>query len=128
MLRDNQHDFLYLIWKDPETRKNFTVGKLTRAETSQFQYYGEYKKAQECGWGKLNAFPEEKIYESAVLFPVFSSRMPDPKRRDMEKILEKYGLAEYDAFELLKKNGGRLPIDTYEFIRPISPDEKTVHV
>ena len=55
MLRDNQHDFLYLIWKDPETRKNFTVGKLTRAETFQFQYYREYKKAQECGWGKLNA-------------------------------------------------------------------------
>ncbi len=126
MLRDNQHDFLYLIWKDPETRKNFTVGKLTRAETFQFQYYGEYKEAQECGWGKLDAFPEEKIYESAVLFPVFSSRMPDPKRRDMEKILEKYGLAEYDAFELLKKNGGRLPIDTYEFILPISSDEKTV--
>ena len=34
----------------------------------------------------------------------------------MDKILEKYGLAQYDGYELLRKNGGRLPIDTYEFV------------
>ncbi len=119
-------DFLYLIWKDPKTRKNFTVGKLNRTEMFTFEYCEEYREAQACGWGKLEAFPEEKTHESNVLFPVFSSRLPDPKRRDIEKILEKYGLEKYDAYELLKKCGGRLPIDTYEFIRPISPDEKTV--
>lgn len=115
MLEDNKSDFLYLIWKDPKTRRNFTVGKLTREETFKFQYDEEYKEAEKCGWRKLEAFPEEKIYESEVLFPVFSSRLPDPKRRDIQKILEKYGLAQYDAYDLLKKNGGRLPIDTYEF-------------
>ena len=40
----------------------------------------------------------------------------------MDKILEKYGLAQYDGYELLRKNGGRLPIDTYEFICPESLD------
>ena len=126
MLEDNKSDFLYLIWKDPKTRRNFTVGKLTREETFKFQYDEEYKEAEKCGWRKLEAFPEEKIYESEVLFPVFSSRLPDPKRRDIQKILEKYGLAQYDAYDLLKKNGGRLPIDTYEFISPIFPNEETV--
>ena len=53
---------------------------------------------------------------------IFSSRLPNPKRRDMDKILEKYGLAQYDGYELLRKNGGRLPIDTYEFICPESLD------
>lgn len=122
----DKSDFLYLIWKDPKTRRNFTVGKLTRGEVFTFQYCEEYKDAQKCGWGKLEAFPEENIYESEMLFPVFSSRLPDPKRRDIEKILEKYGLTQYDPYELLKKNGGRLPIDTYEFIDPIFSDERTV--
>lgn len=126
MLRDSKSDFLYLIWKDPKTRRNFTVGKLTREENFRFQYYEEYKDAEKYGWSKLEAFPEDKTYESEVLFPVFSSRLPDPKRRDIKKILEKYGLARYDAYELLKNNGGRLPIDTYEFIRPISPDDEIV--
>ena len=126
MSNENRGDFLYLIWKDPVTRRNFTVGKLTRKKNFEFEYFGEYDLAKECGWRKLEAFPEEKVYESGVLFPVFSSRLPDPKRRDIQKILEKYGLTEYDAYELLKKNGGRLPIDTYEFISPIFPDDKNI--
>lgn len=121
-----QCDFLYLIWKDPRTRRNFIVGKLTREKSFKFQYCEEYENARKHGWKMLEAFPEEKIYESAILFPTFSSRLPDPKRRDIDKILNKYGLNQYDAFELLKKNGGRLPIDTYEFISPIFPDDKIV--
>lgn len=126
MFKERNVDFLYLIWKDPQTRRNFTVGKLTREEVFTFQYGEEYKEAENHGWGKLEAFPEEKVYESSVLFPVFSSRLPDPKRRDIDKILTKYGLNSYDAYELLKKNGGRLPIDTYEFISPIFPTDEIV--
>ena len=126
MLGDKNIDYLYLIWKDPKTRRNFTVGKLTREKNYKFQYDGEYIDAEHYGWGKLEAFPEDKIYESEVLFPIFSSRLPDPKRRDIKKILEKCGLAQYDAYELLKKNGGRLPIDTYELISPILQNDETV--
>ena len=53
-----------------------------------------------------------------MLFPVFASRLPDRKREDIDKILQKYGLKEFDEYELLKKSGARLPIDNLEFIVP----------
>ena len=40
-------------------------------------------------------------------------------------ILKKYGLDQYDGYELLKRSSGKLPIDTYEFIDPIFPDDET---
>ncbi len=121
------NDFLYLVWKDPETRRNFTVGKLSRNTTNfTFEYIGDALSAESYGWKKLDAFPKEQKYESTTMFPIFASRLPDRKRKDIDKILKKYGLTEFDAFELLKKCGARLPIDTYEFINPIFPDDETV--
>lgn len=119
-------NYLLLIWKDPETRRNYTVGKLTRGDFFTFQYYGEAENAEEAGWKLLGAFPTYQEYRSNTMFPVFSSRLPDKKRRDIQNILEKYGLMEYDEFELLRRSGARLPIDTYEFIDPILPDDKEV--
>ena len=119
-------NYLLLIWKDPETRRNYTVGKLTRGDFFTFQYYGEAENAEEAGWKLLGAFPTYQEYRSKTMFPVFSSRLPDKKRRDIQNILEKYGLMEYDEFELLRRSGARLPIDTYEFIDPIPPDDKEV--
>lgn len=119
------NNFLYLIWKDPETRRNFTIGKLTRGEKYIFEYCEDAGEAEEAGWKLLGTFPDYQVYESESLFPVFSSRLPDKKRRDISKILKKYGLKEYDEFELLRRSGARLPIDTYEFVDPIfSKDEK----
>lgn len=119
-------NYLLLIWKDPETRRNYTVGKLTRGDFFTFQYYDEAENAEEAGWKLLGAFPTYQEYRSNTMFPVFSSRLPDKKRRDIQNILEKYGLMEYDEFELLRRSGARLPIDTYEFIDPILPDGKEV--
>ena len=119
-------NYLLLIWKDPETRRNYTVGKLTRGDCFTFQYYGEAENAEEAGWKLLGAFPTYQEYRSNTMFPVFSSRLPDKKRRDIQNILEKYGLMEYDEFELLRRSGARLPIDTYEFIDPIPPDDTEV--
>ncbi len=118
--------YLYLVWKDPKTRSNFTIGKLCRNTKYTFEYDGDFGKAENCGWTKFDMFPEERVYESDVLFPVFASRLPDRKRRDIDKILEKYGLTEFDEFELLRKSGARLPIDTYSFIDPIFPEDATV--
>lgn len=39
----------------------------------------------------------DTVYKSEKLFPVFASRLPDRKRKDIGRILEKYGLDEYDA-------------------------------
>lgn len=125
-MNNRKSDFLYLIWKDPQTRRNFTVGKLTRNEKYFFKYCEENSLAKKCGWRELEAFPEEKTYESETLFPVFSSRLPDPKRRDIKKILEKYDLFTYDEYELLRKSSARLPIDTYEFIDPIFPEDSQI--
>lgn len=121
-----QHNYLYLIWKDPETRRNYTIGKLVRGEHYVFEYCEEVSSAKEAGWNLLSAFPCEETYTSDVMFPVFSSRLPDKKRRDMKKILKEYGLDEYDEFELLRKSGARLPIDTYEFIDPIFSEDKEI--
>ncbi len=35
-------------------------------------------------------------------------------------------MTEFDEFELLSKSEGRLPIDTYSFINPIFPEDRTV--
>lgn len=59
------------------------------------------------------------MYKCEELFPVFSSRLPDRKRKDIKKILEKYGLKEYDSYQLLKRSGARLPIDNLQFVDPI---------
>lgn len=122
--------FLYLIWKDPKTRRNFTVGKLSYDTVFRFQYCEEYQQAQSKGWTGLDAFPiekgEQKTFENDTLFPAFASRLPDPKRRDIEKILQKYSLNEYDSFQLLQRSGARLPIDTYEFINPIFQDDEVI--
>lgn len=122
----SKHNFLYLIWKNPNTRRNYIVGKLTRDEGYKFEYCEEYKEAMDSGWNKLEAFPEEREYRSTELFTAFACRLPDKKRRGIETILEKYGLKEYDGYELLRKSAGRLPIDTYEFISPIFADDEIV--
>ena len=124
MLEKNK--FLYLIWKDPHTRTNFTVGKLSKNGRYTFEYFGDFGKAESCGWSKLDVFPENRTYESDILFPVFASRLPDKKRRDIDKILKKYELENFDEFELLRKSEGRLPIDTYSFIDPIFPEMEMV--
>ena len=118
--------YLYLIWKDPQTRQNFTIGKLGKGDKYFFEYFDDVGKAEKNGWVKFEVFPDEKVYESDILFPVFASRLPDRKRRDIEKILDKYGLSTFDEFELLRKSEGRLPIDTYSFIDPIFPNDQTV--
>ena len=61
----------------------------------------------------------DTVYKSEKLFPVFASMLPDRKRKDIGRILEKYGLDEYDAYQLLKKSGAKLPIDNLQFIDPI---------
>lgn len=120
------NNYLFLIWKDPTTRQNYVVGKLTYDKVYTFEYCDEAGRAETTGWKPMGAFPEYKKYTSEKMFSVFSSRLPDRKRRDITDILNKYGLKKYDEFELLKKSGARLPIDTYEFIDPIFEEETAI--
>lgn len=113
-------DYLYLIWKCVSTRRHYIVGQLTKNKHYEFCYCEEINDAIKAGFVPLVSFKElNVVYKSEELFPVFSSRLPDRKRKDIDKILKKYGLEKYDSYQLLKKSGARLPIDNLQFIDPI---------
>ena len=118
---------LKVVWKDLDSRQRFCIGELRReVDSYTFQYRAEdVAKAQKKGFKGLVAFPNfDEVYREDKMFSVFESRLPDRRRSDIEDILHRYGLKEFDAFELLKKTEGRQPIDTLEFILPIDLTEK----
>jgi hypothetical protein len=120
MSEKNGHDYLYLIWRAEKTRKQFIVGILSKNSKYEFQYYNDLTDATKEGFTPLVAFPDvTKTYTSECLFQTFSSRLPDRKRKDIDKILKKYEMKDYNQYELLKRSGAKLPIDNLEFIDPI---------
>ncbi len=119
MSRKDRRDYIYLIWKEPSTKRNYIVGQLSKNRQYEFSYGHEVAEAIKKGFELLIPFDDiNKVYKSDTLFPIFSSRLPDKKRRGIEKILSKYGLQRYDEYKLLKRSGARLPIDSLEFIDP----------
>ncbi|EOU1765771.1 TPA: DNA-binding protein [Clostridium perfringens] len=120
MARKNGKDFIYLIWKEPKSRQQFVIAKLSKNGKYEFEYAPNIQQALDKGFIPFIAFNNiHKKYESDKLFTSFSSRIPDKRRKDINDILNRYGLSEYNEYELLKKSGGRLPIDDLEFIDPI---------
>lgn len=118
-------DYLYLVWKSGKSGRQYIVGQLTKNSRYEFQYCDEVRKAVKDGFEPLLCFPDlNRRYEDEKLFSVFSSRLPDKKRKNIKDILMKYGLEEYDEYTLLKRSGARLPIDNLEFIDPILDGEK----
>lgn len=117
-------DYLYVVWRDMISRSRYIVGELTKNGRYEFRYYTDHlEKAYKKGFTTFVAFPkEDEIYINDTLFAVFSSRLPDRKRRNIDEILKQYNLEYYDEFELLKKTGGRTPIDNLEFVEPIFLD------
>lgn len=113
-------DYLYLIWKSEKSRKQYIVGQLTKNCQFEFKYCEEVQSAIDDGFVPLLCFPDiNRLYKDEKLFPIFASRLPDKKRKDIHDILGKYGLKDYDEYMLLKRSGARLPIDSLEFIDPI---------
>lgn len=113
-------DYLYLIWKSEKSRRQYIIGELVKNGQFEFRYGEEVQAAREDGFEPLLCFPDlDKVYKDDKLFKIFTSRLPDRKRKNIQAILEKYGLTEYDEYKLLKQSGARLPIDSLEFIDPI---------
>lgn len=129
MTKRNGRDYLYVIWKDMKTRGRFIVGELSKNGNYEFKYdSNKVKLAMENGFELFVAFPDQdKVYENSELFPAFSSRLPDRRRKDIDDILNSYKLEDYDAYELLRKSGGKLPTDTIEFIDPIFLEEEIIY-
>ncbi len=114
-------EYVDVLWKDVLTRRNFKVGVLYKDKKYVFAYDVDgVSAAQECGFNGLVAFPDLSAeYTNDELFPVFENRLPDKRRKDLPDVLKRYGLQEYDAFELLKKTGGKTPTDTISFAESI---------
>lgn len=120
MSQKDGKDYLYLIWKDPNKRKSYIVGVLSKNGQFEFAYGEEIDDALRNGFEPLIPFNDiNKVYYSDILFPIFSSRLPDRKRKGIEKILRKYKLDEFDEYQLLKRSGAKLPIDNLWFVDPI---------
>lgn len=120
MLQKDGRDYLYLIWKSEQSRKQYIVGQLVKNGRFEFRYTEEIQAAMDDGFRPLLCFPDvQKVYMDNKLFSVFVSRLPDKKRKDIQNILKKYDLEQYDEYLLLKRSGARLPIDNFEFIDPI---------
>ena len=116
-------DYILLVWKAPETRKRHVVGQLSKNGQYEFSYLSSVDEAIKEGFELVIPFSDIEItYKSDKLFSIFSSRLPDRKRRGIEEILKRYDLTEYDEYKLLKRSGARLPIDGLEFVDPI-PEE-----
>lgn len=116
----NGKDYMYLIWKSEKSRRQYIVGELSKNGEYEFKYGEEVNEAIKDGFTPFMPFADiNKMYNSTELFPVFLSRLPDRKRKDIDKILIKYGMEEYNPYQLLKISGARLPIDNLQFIDPI---------
>ncbi len=127
MAKRNGRDFIYVVWKDAVSRINFVIGTLTKNDHYEFQYGMEVEDARAVGFTPLVAFPSfTTVYREETLFPTFACRLPDKKRRDINNILQKYGLMEYNEFELLKRSGAKLPTDTLSFVEPIFEEDSVV--
>ncbi len=120
MRKIKDRDYIYLSWKDYKTRQRYIIGELSKNNKYEFKYRAkDVEDAIKNGFEPLIAFPNiNEVYENNDIFPAFSSRLPDKRRKDVNEILSKYKLQKYDSFELLKKSGGKLPTDSLEFIDP----------
>lgn len=64
---------------------------------------------------KDSPFPSSLKISSKVP-TMISSRTYSPKRSDINKILSRYGLSHYDAWELVKRAEGSLATDKFKFL------------
>jgi hypothetical protein len=104
-------------WTNGITEEKYTIGKITKCKGFyEFCYCSEVNDAIQNGFKPFECFRNiDIVYSSKFLFTVFSSRIPPENRQDIDKILLKYKLKEYDQFLLLKRSKGKLPVDTLSF-------------
>lgn len=115
-----EKNLVYLIWTDIKTGNKYKVAELYKIDNAFYFKYiiKNVKEAEKNGFKLLIAFPKiNALYDNPKLFATFAARLPEPTRPEIKEILETYGMTEYDAFELLKRSGAKLPTDNYEFVK-----------
>lgn len=115
---------LLLNWHCRDTDEDIVVGILEYIDDGyEFSYSDSVRYAIKRGFYGLVTFENcGTLYRSKNLFPVFKNRLPDKKRKDIESILNRYNLTEYDEYELLKQ-GTKLPVDDLSFRECVETEE-----
>jgi hypothetical protein len=109
-------DKLYLV-KSDEKGERYLIGELSKEDNEYTFRYTPIAPGKSDGFIKVHTFKDfSKVYKSNDLFFFFTSRLFDRRRPDLPKLLEQYGLEQYDEWELLKATKGRLMIDSYELM------------
>ena len=105
---------LFLKWKKNENV--FTLGKLSKSENKYFFEIDKegFKNAVLNGCVGIPGFKlGETLFESDVLFKFFKNRIVSADADNIEGILQKYNLDQYDDMELLKATKAKLHGDNY---------------
>jgi hypothetical protein len=119
-------DRLWVVWGEPDDGTRRVVGELWRdASGYAFAYGHEIAKAKQKGFRLLAEFPEERElsspFRSSYLFATFAQRIPSPKRRDFDRIMQSWGVLQTDnALEVLARSGGIQMTDRIELLEPRS--------
>lgn len=110
---------MWLIWKQPNTRRRYKVGSLKYNDTYIFKYDSpELSDAIEVGFKCFPGFEDiNKTYENNELFANIETRLPNTMREDYLEILNSYNLdSNSTKLEILKATKGRLITDNFEFV------------
>jgi HIRAN domain len=124
---------LFLAWQDPESRRWFTIGRLTFDGVNyQFVYTQGVREAQQnSNFQALHSFPVlGKVYRSSQLFPLFSNRLMRPSRPDYKEYIEWLNLPAWarDPIAILARSGGQKATDTLEvFACPEKDEDGSYH-
>ena len=113
---------IWMIWKNDEGQ-SFKIGELSKkTEKYYFKYDIEgVKKAEVYGFSPLPYFPKiDAKYFREGLFRSFLKRLPMHGKREITSVLKEYEIEEYDDLELLKKSGGKMSTDSFEFTAPFN--------
>lgn len=111
---------MWLIWKQPKTRRRYKVGVLTYDNKNYtFSYVDpEVNNAKDAGFSYFPGFKNiDETYVNDKLFSNIETRLPNTSRADYLEILNSYDLnINFSKIEILKATKGRLVTDNFEFI------------
>jgi|GEM_PF-2869424 len=112
-------EVLYLTKADRNGKK-VLIGELAKSDNEYSFRYTPEKIDKPAGFFKVPTFKEmDRTYKSDKLFLFFVSRLFDKGRPDLPQLLGKYGLSDYNEWELLKATRARLLTDGYELVESI---------
>ena len=107
-------EVLYLKKTDKNGNK-VLIGELVKTGGEYMFRYTPEKTDKPAGFFKVPTFNDvDRVYKSERLFLFFINRLFDRARPDLPQLLEKYGLSDYDEWELLKATKAKLLTDGYE--------------